>query len=96
MWLGLGREIFENVGRVFVNVWAVKYFYSVVGVLNSLEPHKQAPHIRLMEAPQALDNTEAFQKPEPHPRQITAQHASARGVRAGQRGSEEMTLVQTP
>lgn len=92
--MGLGRETFENVGRVFVNVWAVEYFYSMVGVLNSLETNKQAPHIYSMEALQALDNTEVFQKPKVHPRQIIAQSTSVNGGR--QRESEEMTLVQDP
>lgn len=52
-------------------------FLQHVGVLNSLETNKQAPHMHLMEAPQALDNTEAFQKSELHPRQITVQRAGA-------------------
>ena len=79
--MGLGRETFKNVGRVFVNVWAVEYFCSMVGVLNSLETNKQAPHIYLMEALQDLDNTEVFQKPKVHPRQIIAQITSANGGR---------------
>lgn len=94
VWMGLGRETFGNVGRVFVNVWAVKYFCSMVGVLNSLETNRQAPHIYLMDVLQALDNTEVFQKPKVHPRQIIAQGPRANGGR--QRGSEEMTLVQDP
>lgn len=69
---GLGRETFENVGRVFVNIWAVEYFCGTVGVLNSLETNKQAPHIHLMEVLQTLDNTEAFQRSELRPSQITA------------------------
>ena len=77
MWIGPGRKTLENVGRAFVNVWAAECFRSTVGVLNSLETNKQAPHVHLTAAPQALDNTEAFQKSELHPRPITAQRASA-------------------
>lgn len=91
--IGLGRETFEDVGRVFVNVWAVEYFCGMVGVLNSLETNKQAPHIRLMEVLQALDNTGAFQKSEPSPSQITAQCACANGR---QSRSEGMTLIWDP
>lgn len=83
--IGLGRETFENVGRVFMNVWAVEYFCGMVGVLNSLETDKQAPHIRLMEVLQALDNTGAFQRSEPSPSQIIAQCACVNGGRADQR-----------
>lgn len=60
VWIGLGRETFENVGRVFVNAWAVEYFCSTVGVLNSLETNKRAPHIDLMEVLQALDTQKIF------------------------------------
>lgn len=91
--IGLGRETFENVGRVFVNVWAVEYFCGMVGVLNSLETNKLVPHIHLMEVLQALDNTGAFQKSESSPSQITAQCACANGR---QSRSEEMTLDWDP
>lgn len=93
MQIGLGRETLENVGRVFVNVWAVEYFCGMVGVLNSLEANKQAPHIHWMEVLQTLGNTEAFQRSELRPSQMTAQCARAKGR---QSGAEGMTLVQDP
>lgn len=79
MQVGLDGETFENVGRVPVNVWAVEYLYGTVGVLNSLEMNKQAPHMKSMEALQTLDNTESFQKPEWSPSQIRAPRASTNG-----------------
>lgn len=69
-----------------MNVWAVEYFCSMVDVLNSLETKKQAPHIYLMEVLPTLDNTEAFQKLEPNPSQISAQCECAN---ARQSGSEK-------
>lgn len=91
--IGLDRETFKDVGRVFVNVWAVEYLCSAVGVLNPLETNKQAPHINLMEVLQTLDNTEAFQKSEPNPSQIIAQDT---GANERLSRSEEMILVQDP
>lgn len=76
-----------------MNVWAVEYFCGLVGVLNSLETNKLAPHIHLMELLQASDDTGAFQKSDPSPSQITAQCTGANGR---QSRSEEMTLVRDP